>query len=507
MNAASIFLVVLIALVALVYIMAVKSARQSKRQRAQKSQLALELHPSYQAKVAADRADALAHERLHLDWLKAQTDTQVKLGALHLEQARFAREQETGFYSYPTTSYLVNHRTGYVISPHRDKSGETQYLPPALQLPQAPLFRQIVPEISKPMLPIAWTTEGLKRGTIEDLLSVGLIGRPARGKTTALLFYVCVLLLYGAEVWVWDLHGTMQELRGLNYFDSFRSIIDSIDSLEEDLAECDELYKQRPRRYKKPRALIIDELPALAGRYKALDRRTQNATKSPLKLARDYTLEARKWRRYTFLAGQGLPHEVIDTLTRDNLSSRLIFECAPDKAGQMDLAKAAIDQLLPLLNGADKGTHIADFSAWSTPLLADIPYTTEEDLAWVLQRISGEAGTGGNGREMSPQVISSHLLPVSTWHPHDAWGSRQVETPGNGRETSPVAISKAFPDVSSVPYETRSRIEAYLQHRNREGKPLSWSEIAQNVGLSGRKYKFFSAVCKELGYDTSKPRQ
>ncbi len=109
-----------------------------------------------------------------------------------------------------------------------------------------------------------------------------------------------------------------------------------------------------------------------------------------------FVLEARKWNGYGFISGQSLPASVLPTLTRNNLSSRIIFECSPESARQMELPKVAIQTMLPRLKGAERGTHIADYSTWSAPELADIPLTTEDDLHWVLERRQRREEMAGN---------------------------------------------------------------------------------------------------------------
>jgi hypothetical protein len=80
-----------------------------------------------------------------------------------------------------------------------------------VSLPIAPPFRRMSYLIAPNRLVLCWTVNGPLHGTIEDLLSMVIIGKPGRGKTTALIYYVAILLKAGAEVHVWDPHGSLSE--------------------------------------------------------------------------------------------------------------------------------------------------------------------------------------------------------------------------------------------------------------------------------------------------------
>ena len=96
--------------------------------------------------------------------------------------------------------------------------------------------------ISRDRLILCYTASGPAYGTVDDLLSMAVTGKPGRGKTTALMYYVTILLSIGAEVIIWDPHGAMGELALLNgkrlsglpatarviYLDRKEEIIDSI---------------------------------------------------------------------------------------------------------------------------------------------------------------------------------------------------------------------------------------------------------------------------------------
>lgn len=265
-----------------------------------------------------------------------------------------------------------------------ERTEERKALPsPQIIIPQAPTFRSIAHLMTPDRIILDYTVHGPVYGEINDLLSMALVGKPKRGKTTALLYYLCILLQSGAEVWIWDPHGEMSELAyGLHYYDSLAEISASVPLLWQELNKREELYKTR-KQVLHPLVLLVDEIPVITD-WEREQIKQKNKVPSPYRMMKRFTLEARKWQGYVFISGQSLPAEVLPTLTRDNLSSRLVLECSADSARMVGLPKQAIDTLLPVLRGADRGTHIADFSSWSHPELADIPYTTIADLREII---------------------------------------------------------------------------------------------------------------------------
>jgi len=334
------------------------------------------------------------------------------------------------------------------------------------QLPAAPPFRSIAHLMTSESIILTYTSAGPVYGEVSDLLSMALVGKPKRGKTTALLYYLCILLLAHAEVWVWDPHGEMSELAyGLNYFDRLEDIAKSVPYLEKQLNERDALYKAT-KQVKHPLVLLVDELPVIA-EWERTQRKLKHEVPSPYYIMKRFTLEARKWNGYVFISGQSLPAEVLPTLTRDNLSSRLVLECSKDHARMIGLDKTAIDTMLPLLKGAERGTHIADFSSWSQPELADIPYTTISDLRSIID---------GQGNDISN---------TETFVEADVAGDGNVLLQGTPESVGKITVS--------VGKETREIIRRMYK------KDMPLGEIATLVGLAGRKYHIFQQVCKEEG--------
>ena len=280
---------------------------------------------------------------------------------------------------------------------------DMSFLPQGSIIPKAPIFSDMAQLITSDKLVLCYTSQGPVYGTVLDLLSMCVVGKPGRGKSTALLYYILILLMSQAEVWVWDPHSGLNELAyGLNYCDDLADIEQTVPTLHKELDERRKLWKTK-KQTKHPLLLLVDEMPVIAdfenARIKEIAKMAKAKRKSkdaedddedmqlvyeqqykPSKLLKRFVLEARKWNCYVILSGQALPAEVLSTLTRDNMSSRIVFESSNMHARMAGLQKEEIDRLLPQLRGAGSGIAVMDVSRWSKPEIAAIPYTTVDDL-------------------------------------------------------------------------------------------------------------------------------
>src|SRR5579859_1514480 len=177
--------------------------------------------------------------------------------------------------------------------------------------PEAPHFNEMCHMIADGRMPLCFIHQGGRcvpvYGTIDDLLSMSITGKPGRGKTTALMYFVAALLKCGAEVFVWDPHGVMAPLAMLNgrklpdmpatakvtYVDRKADIIASVPKLHALLNVRDEEYRQCVkvgRKYvKHPLLLLADELPVLAdydddveAEYKLINKQRKSDEKDPI---------------------------------------------------------------------------------------------------------------------------------------------------------------------------------------------------------------------------------
>src|SRR6266571_2031215 len=271
-------------------------------------------------------------------------------------------------------------------------------------IPHAPAFREMCHLIRPDCLVLCYTEHGPAYGSIEDLLSMAIVGKPGRGKTTALLYYVAMLLSAGAEVHVWDPHGSMSELAGchprLSYTDTLEDLSTSIAYLERELAGREARYRQS-RQVRHPLLLLVDELPVIGDYEKALKRDAA----TPTHLIKRFVLEGRKWRCFFIASGQSTDAEILPTRVTENLSSRIIFFSSDRRARMAGLEQDAIKKFLPVIRRAGSGVMIFDCSSWDEPVLGAIPETTVEDLeAFLLQGPRALTIPGGGSFPSAPTV-------------------------------------------------------------------------------------------------------
>ncbi len=277
-------------------------------------------------------------------------------------------------------------------------------------LPQAPPFREMSHLISEQRMPLCYISEYGENvpafGTIDDLLSMAVTGKPGRGKTTALMYYVCMLLKCGAEVFVFDPHGAMNEIAVLNnrplpgmppsarilYVDRREDMVNTVPVLQGKLDERDTLYRTRKQTLH-PLLLLADELPVMAdydaqtaAEYKVINKARERAGQVALEvplmidLIRRFVLEARVWRCFFIGSGQSFDSEILPTRVTQNLNSRIVFFSSDQRARMSGLENDVVKELLPLIRRAGPGVMVFDCSRWE-PMIGAIPSITIDDMA------------------------------------------------------------------------------------------------------------------------------
>ena len=393
---------------------------------------------------------------------------------------------------------------------------ETQEAP--IAIPTAPAFREMSHLISRDRLILCYTASGPAYGTVDDLLSMAVTGKPGRGKTTALMYYVTILLSIGAEVIIWDPHGAMGELAMLNgkslaglpatarvmYLDRKEEIIDSIPALQEDLAERDALYRPPQRTVKHPRLLLADELPVLADYDDELARaykKREEEAPSLIKIIRRYVLEARKWRCFFIGSGQSMDAEILPTRVTESLNGRIVFFSSDRRARMAGLENEAVKKYLPLIRRAGSGVMIFDCARWDEPVLGAIPLITVEEmlrffgLAVPLPTLPQVADLAPNPFHPSEPLRNGETLPVSDDEtPQEAEPANVIQ--------GPFRVSERGDGASAKREGVRDETKRAILKMQRDG--IALRDIARYVHLSGEKYPIFQEVCRELGIVTRK---
>ena len=296
-------------------------------------------------------------------------------------------------------------------------------------IPQAPKFLDMVHMLTDKKSPLCFDINGPVYGTVDDLLSMAVTGKPGRGKTTALMYYVAILLKAGAEVWVWDPHGAMADLAQLNgkrllnmpstakvvYLDRKPDIVASINPLLQELEERDELYRPT-HEVKHPLLLLADEMPVLAdwddeleAEFKAKPKKEraedgEYLAPSLITVIRRMVLEARKWKCFFIGSGQSFDAQILPTRVTENFNSRIVFFSSDRRARMSGLENDAIKNLLPAIRRAGSGVMVFDCSRFDEALVGALPYIAVEDLIAFLG-----AGNGAGGPRM-PDLEPSQII-------------------------------------------------------------------------------------------------
>jgi hypothetical protein len=327
-------------------------------------------------------------------------------------------------------------------------------------IPRSPAFLEMCHLITTERMPLCYIHDYEQHqdvpayGTISDLLSMAVTGKPGRGKTTALMYYVCALLKNGAEVFVWDPHGAMsvlaqlngRELKGLPstakvvYLDRKEDIVNSLPVLQKLLVERDEEYRACLRAGRKflmhPLLLLADEMPVLADydlelveQFKAAKKRVSSSARnrdedddegevlapSLIKTIRRFVLEARKWFCFFIGSGQSFDAQILPTRVTENLNSRIVFFSSDRRARMSGLENDAIKTLLPVIRRGGSGVMVFDCSRWDTPMIGAIPMIEVKDMLEYLGVIR-PASAEGDGTTAFHRIQTAPLREQMAAH-------------------------------------------------------------------------------------------
>lgn len=255
-------------------------------------------------------------------------------------------------------------------------------LPSPAQYPVAPPFASMRSLIQPGRMILGYSSAGMVTGDVTDLLSMAFVGKPGTGKSTGLMYYLANLLVLNASVYVLDPHGSLNELsQVLPYYGDMQDIYTVLPAIYEEISEREELWRNHPGQTRSPLLVLIDEI-GLISAYE----QENKPSRSVLALARKIVTENRKHNCFCILAAPSLPADTLPTVTRDNLSSRLVYNTTNAHAQLIGLDKESRDMLLPLLRKAPQGTAILDVSRRPTPEIVALPLTTVDDIKAILDQ-------------------------------------------------------------------------------------------------------------------------
>ncbi len=396
--------------------------------------------------------------------------------------------------------------------------GEPQAAPQSPRLPSAPAFCRMAHLITGPdRLVLCWTVDGPLYGSIEDLLSMVIVGKPGRGKTTALIYYVAMLLKAKAVVHVWDPHGSLSDLSGalarLHYTDDLTDLPTSITVLRAELERRRLLYKaikDRIRDVCPPLLLLVDELPVIGELNRSMAKKGVPEEQTPVKLISDFVLQARKWNCYFIGAGQSTDAEILPTRVTENLSSRIVFYSSNRRASMAGIDLDTAKTFLPLLKPDEvKGRMLFDCSRMSEPILGAIPFLTAADLSAFLgplmQTPRAQQAQQDTTASISTSGQQGNAEMGRNTTGNDAEMASEAERVGKQQASFPVSATSAEMIRASV--QAPVSPEKLEMIRRMKEKHFQDGEIANLVGLAGRKYHLYRQCLEQLGYVQTKGGQ
>lgn len=366
---------------------------------------------------AADRAEANGDNFKLVLNEKGGVTIEVVRASTQLEQARIQYA--------PKIKEVIGRQPVPAIAPPAAPVDEDDDEQEPIPVPEAPDFWSIIDLITIERMPLCFIVDMNPSsptfgetipafGTILDLLSLCVIGRPGRGKSVLLLYYICCLAQHGAEMHVLDPQGAFKELMLLHgrvlpampptariyYYSGLADMEAAVENVLADISERERLFQPHLEegeavlhRLKHPLVVLADELPIIAEmdaqirEQRKEENRARKAEGLELLKIRQVTqmvktsvLAARKFNVYFIGASQSLDATILPTKITDAFNSRIIFSSTQRKARLVGLEPEDAKRLLPIIKRAGAGKTIYDCGRWDEPRVAAIPMVTIEDV-------------------------------------------------------------------------------------------------------------------------------
>jgi hypothetical protein len=319
--------------------------------------------------------------------------------------------------------YAPRHQIAGPAQPANPKETDEEEKP--IPIPVAPNFWDIIHLITQERMPLCFVVDQNPRsrtygqtvpafGTILDLLSLCIIGKPGRGKSVLLLFYICCLEKYGAEMHVLDPQGAFKELQLLHgkllpampptariyYYSNLIEMEEVVSNVLDEIKDREELYKPhlyngelRLHTIKHPLVILADELPIIAemdieNRQRVKEENQarkeegleQLQIRQVTNMVKTAVLAARKYAVYFVGASQSIDATILPTRVSAGFNSRIVFSSTEQKARMAGLESEIAKRLLPVIRRAGPGKVIYDCGRWDAPLIAAFPAMTIEDV-------------------------------------------------------------------------------------------------------------------------------
>lgn len=240
---------------------------------------------------------------------------------------------------------------------------------PSLEEPELPNFvrrrREVPKATSKEGITLALGDEGPIIKSIDKILSMSIIGKPQRGKTSYLRFLVNQMLDLGYDVRVFDPHNSMSDLSGrlTAYARDTSAFIRESVALEQELESRKRELDDEGEITSPPLELVVDELPLVA-----------ESGEKVANILRRIILEGRKYKVNLIVAGHGLPASMFKdgkSMVRDAFSTRVFFDVTEAQARIANLSRDAM-VLIGKLKGK-AGVMVLDSDFEDAPQIVTFP--------------------------------------------------------------------------------------------------------------------------------------
>lgn len=384
----------------------------------------------YLIKREKDDEHRLAHAEIRL---LDKTTTLVNDAIKHRDHVDLKRDDEKGvtaikivrsdvpFPAGRAGVQRITEQQAPAINPPAPAQEEEKEEP--IPIPTAPNFWDIVPLIENHRMPLCFIVDVNPNsptygrtvpafGTILDLLSLCIIGRPGRGKSVLLLYYICCLAKHGAEMHVLDPQGAFKELQLLHnkplpampstariyYYSSLQEMEFAVDNVLNDIKGREELFqphlengKLKIHTVKHPLVVLADELPIIAEMDVENKKRTKEENRERkeegldllkirqvTEMVKTAVLAARKYHVYFIGASQSIDAGILPTRITSSFNSRIVFSTTEQKARQIGLEGADAKRFLPVIRRAGPGRTIYDCGRWDQPAVGAFPNMTIE---------------------------------------------------------------------------------------------------------------------------------
>lgn len=380
---------------------------------------------------------------------------------IHLSETKVIEEKTLDLLEAVPTTHIYE-KEPIIDGTFREEEPAQKKKPFEESLPVAPTFPHCVPDMDETTFILGYTLDETGESVVvkddmdEGVMSTAVIGKPKRGKTTLLYFFIAQMIMKNAQIMIFDPHATLGKLKNIfPYAHNCDTILSHVPEIHTELNARMERFDQNDGVcLDDPFWLVVDELPLLS-LHEYMLKKNKIKFQSAIDAIQRVILEGRKFRMYCLVSGQSMPATVLPTLARSNIASHYAFYCSDDHARMSGFSKISIQTLLPKLRTAI-GKCILDAATMETALLVAIPYTSADHI-YTLVNTRSYSGVS----QFSPSV-------QNTVH---------------------------VPNYGAVTQDIIDRILYTIQHGNVSKR----GDVCREARLSNRYYPVVRHICNEHG--------